>query len=83
MNIWMHKTTCELALVNPQWEPINIKFDEKFYLDLDPYMKQIIGTRKIAHGVLVQVGWMLQNQNDLWFGLSLSASENFEDLGEL
>jgi hypothetical protein len=83
MNIWINKATADLALVHPQYEPINIKFDEKFYHELGEEVKLMVGGRKIVHGVLVQVGWMLQNRNDVWFGLPLSIADQFEDLGEL
>jgi hypothetical protein len=82
MNVWVNKTNGELALVHPQWEPLNIKFDEKFYHELGPEVKAMIGKRKIAHGALVQVGWMVQNRHDVWFGLPLSIEDQFEDLGE-
>jgi len=82
MNVWMNKYNAELCLVHPQWEPIKIDFDEKFYNDLVPELKIFAEGRKCVHGVLIQVGWMIENKNNIWIGLPFSAADQFEDLGE-
>lgn len=83
MNVWMNKLTAQLYLVTPRWEPLNIKFDEKFYEDLIPEMKAMVNGRKICHGVLMQVGWMVENEHGVWLGLPLSAADQFENLGDV
>jgi hypothetical protein len=84
MNIWMNKMSGDLCLVHPQYEPVPgmIKFDEKFYHDLMPDMRAMIGKRKVVHGALVQVGWLLQNSHDVWIGVPMNVSTLFEDIGE-
>lgn len=33
-------------------------------------------------GALTQVGWLLENGHNIYFGVSMKAKEQFEDLGE-
>lgn len=82
MEVWMNKRTANLYLAHPQWEPVKIDFDEKFYNDLIPELKLFARGRKCVHGVLIQVGWMLQNGEGVWFGFPFSSKNDFENLGE-
>ena len=66
----------------PQWEPIRIDFDEVLQQYLVPELKLFAKDRKCVHGVLIQVGWMVQNKNDVWMGLPMNVTEHFIDLGE-
>lgn len=81
VNLWLNKQSGQLCLASPHWTPIQIKFDEKFYQELDPIVADMAKGRRIVHGALVQVGWLVQNQNDVWFGMPMGVSEQFEDLG--
>ena len=82
IEVWMNKLNGELALATPHWQAVTCRFDENLIKELDPMIAKEIGSRKIASGTLVQVGWLLQNQNDVWFGMPLSISEQFEVLGD-
>jgi hypothetical protein len=82
MILWENKSSKQKVLATEHWEPLTINFDEKFYADLDPLVKEMIGNRKIAHGCLCQVGWLLKNNKDVWFGMGLKAKDHFNDLGE-
>ena len=82
MKVWMNKLNAELCLVTPQWKPIQIEYDEKWYESILPEFINFIKGRKVARGLVVQVGWLLQNQNGVCFGVSLDTAEQFEDLGE-
>lgn len=83
MNVWLNKSTDDLVICHPQWEPIKIDFDEKFYNDLIPELQLFAKGKKCVHGVLVQCGWMIQNRNNVWFGFPMNISDQFIDLGEL
>lgn len=82
MEVWMNKQSGQIVLATPQWEPLTIHYDENLFKEIDPIFTEMIGDRKIAKGTLMQVGWLLQNQNDVWFGMPLSVREQFETLGE-
>lgn len=82
MRLWENKSSKQKVLATEHWEPISIKFDEKFFAELDPSVKQMIGDRKIASGTLVQVGWLIKNSKNVWFGMNLSVKDQFNDLCE-
>lgn len=83
MRAWKNKESGQLCLATEHWEPVGeVKFDEKFYKELDPVIAKAIGDRKVFHGCLIQVGWLLNNKNGIWFGLNMRASEQFEDQGD-
>lgn len=83
LKLYMNKRTGQLAIITPHWQPIVINFDQKFYEELDPAIAQMIQGRKIAHGVLCQVGWLVQNEHEVWFGLPLSVIDQFEEIGDV
>lgn len=80
MNVLMHKQTGNLVLGHPWWDPIQVEHDEKFYEEILPEFRQFTQGRKIARGLVLQVGWLIQNQNGVWFGVN--NIDGFEDLGE-
>lgn len=82
VRVWMNKMNAQLVLATEQWEPIQVEHDEKFYEELLPDFKQFTLGRKLAKGLMVQVGWLVQNNHGIWFGLNMSAAKQFEDLGE-
>lgn len=82
MRVWMNLHSADIVLATEQWEPFQIEYDEKFYESILPEFKQFTVGRKIVRGLLMQVGWLIQNQHDVWFGLPMSAQKQFEDLGE-
>ena len=82
MKVWMNKTSGDIMLATEQWEPIQIEHDEKFYESILPEFKQFTEGRKVARGLVIQVGWLIQNRHDVWFGVNLGAEDSFEDLGE-
>lgn len=79
----MNKFNADLILVHPQWEPIKIDIDEKFYHELDPAIGKMLKGRKIVHGILYQAGWLAQNPSGIWLGLPMDVEYQFEDLGPL
>ncbi len=83
MRLWLNKHSAELVLATEQWEPLQVEYDEKFYESILPEFKEFTQGRKVAKGFILQVGWLVQNRNDVWFGLPMSAQDQFEDMGEL
>lgn len=82
MRVWMNKRTAGLVLATEQWKPLQIEVDEKFYEEILPEFKQFTQGRKIAKGHILQVGWLIQNRHGVWFGMCMSAQNEFEELGE-
>ena len=70
--LWQHKETKKQVRAMPWWE-----MPEP--LDLGIKDSQIDG-QKVKIGALVQIGWLLENENGVWFGLGLNAAEHFEDI---
>ena len=82
VEVWMNKTNAEIALFSPRWEPLTCDYDENLFKELDPMVAEMVGDRKIARGTLIQVGWLMENGQGVWFGLPLSIVDQFEVLGE-
>lgn len=83
MRWFKHKKAGYVVRATPWWEPLTVMFDEKFYNELVPEMKLLVGDRKLAHGALVQVGWLIENEGGVWIGVNLTAEKSFDDLGEV
>lgn len=82
VHIWCHKENGDLVLASPRWEPLTIDFDESLFKEMAPELMAEVGDRRIARGVLCQVGWLIENGHGVWFGIDLRANEQFVDLGE-
>ena len=41
-----------------------------------------LGDRKFKIGALIQVGFLLENEHNVWFGVNMSAEKQFKDCGE-
>jgi hypothetical protein len=82
MRSWMNKKTGQVVLATEQWEPLQVEHDEKFYESILPEFKDFTGGRKVVRGLLLQVGWLIQNEHGVWFGMPLSITDYFEDLGD-
>ena len=83
VEVWMNRSSGDLVLATPWWEPLTIDYDEKLFNELLPLdLTKAIEGRKIAKGLVVQVGWMIQNRNDVWMGLNQDAKDFFEVIGE-
>lgn len=83
IEIWMNKMNGKLFLATPHWTPVTIDYDERLFHELDPSVKKIVGDRRIARGTLCQAGWLLEREDNMWFGLPMSARDHFEVIGEL
>lgn len=70
-HVWMNKDNAQLIIAFP-W----IAASEDLEWDLFEEVQ-------IALTAIHQVGWMLCNENDVYFGLPMNIAEQFEDLGVL
>lgn len=71
--IYMNKISGELSLIIPWFMTIEEDIDFKYEPD------GIL----IAYGMFQQVGWMLENGHGVYFGLGITAIDQFEYIGEL
>lgn len=81
MRVWRHKETKKIVRSTPWWEiPEGILDDETVTAAMkakgDPWPE-----RKYKIGALVQVGWLLENEHGVWWGVGPKAIDSFEDLG--
>lgn len=81
MKVWLHKEKGDFCFATPWWEIPEA--NEVVALKADEAVTAGLGENRIKFGVLVQVGWLIQNQNDMWLGVGMKAQEAFEDLGDL
>lgn len=71
----MHKNANEsLKLVSP-W--FMVKPESSWNPDM------IVEGIEIGLTAVLQIGWLINNEHDVYFGMGMNVSEEFEDLGEL
>lgn len=64
----------------PWWE--TVKDGECESVDEMGQMISEFAGRPCKFGVLVQVGYLLENEHGIWFGMNMKAAKSFKDLGE-
>jgi hypothetical protein len=75
IQVWQNKKSKQKFRVMPWWEIF--KTDEVL-----SSLSTDIGVKSAwKFGMLTQVGWLLENEHGVWFGLGPSAIESFEVLG--
>lgn len=70
--IWQHKETKKTFRAMPWWEipePLDLGIEDV-----------VLPGRSTKFGVLVQIGWLLENEHSVWFGVNSSAAEWFDDI---
>jgi hypothetical protein len=78
--VWRNKKSGQTLRVMPWWE--TIKDGEVEEVDPLGHMIREEFGRPAKFGVLVQIGYLLENESGCWFGVNRSVVEGFEDLGE-
>jgi hypothetical protein len=75
--VWQNKKDKKKTFrVMPWWECLDpVLSDEEIGVGLTE-------GRKFKIGAIVQVGWLLENEHGMWFGMGPKASSAFNDLGE-
>jgi hypothetical protein len=78
--IWKHKETGKEYRVKPWWEciPCNIPVTDIVRDENDEWPD-----RMFAFGTLIQIGWLLENEHDVWFGTNNTVKEYFDEIGEI
>lgn len=76
---WKNKTNGKKVRVMPWWETIKDGEFEKVD-ELGKMISEQVG-RICKFGVIVQVGYLIENEKGVWFGLGPSAIDSFDDLG--
>ena len=80
--LWKNKTNGKKVRVMPWWETVKEDGKETEEVDeLGQFVSEVAG-RPCKFGVLVQVGFLLENEHGLWFGVGPTGEKQFEDLGE-
>ena len=76
---WQHKETKKIYRVTPWWECYGDIIDHPgdILADKDDAFKD----RKYAVGVLAQIGYLLENEHGVWFGVGPTAKDSFDDIG--
>ena len=83
---WKNKESGKLFKVLPWFQPMDneSRFDFKGMLkDVLPELgEDILQDFECYSGLLLQVGWMMENENRMWLGLmGMDMNQYFEDLG--
>ena len=74
--LYRHKETKKLFKIAPWYECIDPILDDK------EIGKEFTEGRKFKIGSLVQVGWLICNEHDVYFGVHTDALEMFEKVDE-
>lgn len=79
--VWVHKDDPKKQFrVMPWWE--TVKDGEVETVDELGHMVGASVGRVCKVGVLVQVGYLLENEHGIWFGVGPKAAKSFNDQGE-
>lgn len=76
IRLWKNKTTKQIVQATPWWEIVDPILSDK-----DLLAENLIEGRKFKIGTLIQIGWLIKNKNDVWFGTGISVAEHFKDIG--
>lgn len=81
MRTWEHKETKKKVRATEWWEIADPILEEEVSKAMQD-KKDEFKDRKFKIGALVQVGWLLENEHNVWLGVGPKAAESFNDLGE-
>lgn len=73
---WEHKENKKRVRVMPWWECIDPIIDSA----TDEAAKKLADGKNIRIGALVQIGWLIENENGVWFGVNMTAQEYFSEV---
>lgn len=80
---WKNKISGKELLVMPWWEVVKDGEIEEVD-ELGQLVSESVGNKTVCKfGLLTQIGYLLENESGVWFGVNLRASDGFIDLGEL
>jgi hypothetical protein len=77
---WKHKETGKIVRATPWWEIPEDFVEELGIAEAIADKKDEWKDRKYKIGALVQVGWLLENEHGVWFGVGPKAKEAFDEV---
>ena len=80
--IWEHKQNKKRLRVTPWWECVEPILGSEDDYGAAAVGRELMEGRKFKIGALVQVGWLLENEHGVWFGVGPTAEEAFTDVTE-
>lgn len=78
--IWQNRKSKAKVRVMPWWE--TVKDGQIEQVDDMGRMVTKMSGRPCKFGVLVQIGYLIENQHGVWFGVGPGVEKGFKDLGE-
>jgi len=78
--LWQNKTSGQKVRVMPWWETIKDGEIEETN-ELGEMITEVAG-RPAKFGIIVQIGFLLESEGGVWFGVNTTAHTEFNDLGE-
>ncbi len=75
---WRHKVTKKEFNVVPWWDMQGSVVDNPKGIIEDE--NDTWTDRLYAVGVLAQIGWLIENEHNVWFGVGPGAKDEFEDI---
>ncbi len=77
---WENKKSKQKVRVMPWWETVKEGKTEE--VDELGHMIAEQAGRPCKFGILVQVGFLIENEEGVWFGVGPKVEKHFNDLGE-
>lgn len=79
--VWMNRRTGQILNVVPWWDMLA----EDTWIEGRTSMLGPEGNseQRFKIGTLAQVGWLVQNESGMWFGVGLNLVSEFEKVGDL
>lgn len=78
--IWQHKKNKGKMRVMPWWETVKDgEFEEVD--ELGHAISVVAEGRTCKFGVLVQIGYLIENEHGIWFGVGPDVAKEFKDMG--
>jgi hypothetical protein len=77
---WKHKETGKEYKVLPWWECDGNIVEAKEAKEILHDAEDDWSDRLYAVGCLAQVGWLIENEDGVWFGVGPKAKDQFEDI---
>lgn len=78
--VWEHKINKKRLNVMPWWECVEPMVASDTDYGAVDVGKEIADGRKFRIGAIVQIGWLLENEHGVWFGVGPQAEESFIEI---
>ena len=79
--IWVNKRNpTKKFRVMPWWECLDPLMSDDGVNNSIPIGVSLTKGRKVKVGIIVQVGWLLENEHGVWFGVGPKAEKEFREV---